>query len=63
MFSLDLTYYKSSYEDFLPIIDPLAKTPKKKLNIPFTKAQIKVIISIKKLNLLCIIRLLTVSNL
>jgi hypothetical protein len=32
----DLTFYDSSYKDFLPNKDPLVKPPKKKLNIPFT---------------------------
>jgi hypothetical protein len=32
----DLTFYESSYKDFLPITDPLVDPPKKKLNIPFT---------------------------
>jgi hypothetical protein len=32
----DLTYYESSYKDFLPITDPLVKPPKKKQNVPFT---------------------------
>ena len=35
----DLTFYESSYEDFLPITDPLVKPPKKKLNVPFTVSQ------------------------
>jgi hypothetical protein len=35
----DITIYKSSYEDFLPIIDPLVEPPKKKLNVPFTVSQ------------------------
>jgi hypothetical protein len=35
----DLTFYESSYKDFLPITDPLVEPPKKKLNVPFTISQ------------------------
>jgi hypothetical protein len=35
----DITLYESSYEDFLPITDSLVKSPKKKLNVPFTVSQ------------------------
>jgi hypothetical protein len=35
----DITVYKSSYEDFLPITDSLVKPLKKKLNVPFTVSQ------------------------
>jgi hypothetical protein len=37
----DLTFYESSYKDFLPIKDSLAKPPKKKLNVPFTISQVQ----------------------
>jgi hypothetical protein len=49
----NLTYYKSYYEDFLPIMDPLVKLPKKKLNVPFHyKPKSRLLVTVNKVNIL-----------